>query len=145
MTNSRGPKVIAEAFKIAQNEGFGENIESIGRATVGWTEWQRIRSALKADPAQSGGYQLTGQSWRRAPNSSLVFFLSWDSQGGKPSRLGAVPGKVSLRRESLVVAQRHKTIGLGPSLRLIAKLALAVGIGARRPGPARRAQCIHQT
>src|SRR6266480_1786599 len=44
-----------------------------------------------------------------------------------------------LRGGLLEVAQRYKTIGLGPALRLIAELALAIGIDARRPGPARRA------
>ena len=34
------------------------------------------------------------------PKSRLVFFLSWDSQGGKLSGLSAVPGKVRFRRES---------------------------------------------
>src|SRR6516164_7934742 len=41
-----------------------------------------------------------------------------------------------LRLRFLHVSQGYESVGLPPSLWLIAKLALAVGIGSWRPGPA---------
>src|SRR5260370_8200537 len=45
----------------------------------------------------------------------------------------------------LLVPQRHEPVGSFPSLGLVAKLALAVGIGARRPCPPRRLQLLHHS
>src|SRR2546427_9006729 len=45
----------------------------------------------------------------------------------------------------LFVTQSQKAIGLAPSLRLIAKLALPVGIGTRRALPVRSFQFVYQT
>src|SRR5437773_2811404 len=45
----------------------------------------------------------------------------------------------------LHVPQRHEPVGSPPSFRLVAKLALPVGIGARRSGPPRRLQLLYQS
>src|SRR5258706_391992 len=44
-----------------------------------------------------------------------------------------------------LVSQRHEPVGFPPSFRLVAKLALAVGIGARRSRPPRRPQLLYQS
>src|SRR6516162_5143665 len=54
-------------------------------------------------------------------------------------------GLAGLRFLLLLVAQRQEAIGPAPSLRLIAKFALPVGIGAGRRLPGRRLQLLHQT
>src|SRR5438105_12920603 len=43
----------------------------------------------------------------------------------------------------LLVPQSNEPVRFPPSFRLVAKLALAVGIRARRSGPARRPQRLH--
>jgi len=97
-----------------------------------------LNQVLRARPLIVEPYQQIGRLFHVGDEHTIAIL-------GRIEQLVLLGFAGRLRRRLLPVPHGDEAISFSPSLRLISKLALIIGIGARRSLPVGRFQFIHQS